>query len=133
MRVFVIDPAPFQRRILGLLLEARGIVGVEGHATPDEIVDPARPGDLVFCDATMIATGIPRALSGARVVATGPEKADDVLAAAVNAGADAFLAKPYTEAGVAAAFHDLDLREAAEAVARGGALRRRAASSTRRT
>lgn len=133
MRVLIIDPTPFQRRILGLLLEARGIDAVEGHGSLAEILVPPGPGDLVFCDAGMLATGIPRALSGARVIATAPEKSDELLAAAVSQGADTFLTKPYTEAGVASAFHDLELREAAETVARSGAMRRRAPASTRRT
>lgn len=114
MRVLVVDPTPFQRRILALLLEARGIPGVESAAHPDEL-SPADPGDLVFCEASLLVPAIPSGLARGMVIATGTEKADAVLAEAVAAGAAAFLTKPYTEARLGLALADLELRRTPKA------------------
>ncbi len=109
MRVLIVDPAPFQRRILALLLEARGFVATEGFGSVSEIT--TRPGaeDIVFCDAAACVPEIPVALKRASLIVTGPEKADAVIAEAVTAGAAAFLAKPYTEAALETALDDLSL------------------------
>lgn len=109
MRVLIIDPAPFQRRILALLLEARGFPSAEGYASDEEITGAPGAADLVFCDAASCANGLPDVLKLAPVIVTGPEKADAVIADAVTAGASAFLAKPYTEAALGTALDDLSL------------------------
>lgn len=105
-RVLVVDDTPFNRQLLRRLLDRIGHVTLEaadGQAAL-EVVKVERP-DLVILDLTMPRLDGLRAcqalrsdpeLAGTRVlVLTGRDQPDD-RAAARDAGADAYLVKPFS-------------------------------------
>lgn len=103
-RFFVIDPAEFQRRILGMLLREQGYESVVEASTAEECAELAT-NDVVFVDADSFSAR----LAPAEIVVTGPERSDETLARRIGEGAAAFLIKPFTKQGLERALRDLEL------------------------
>ncbi|MBL4889129.1 MAG: hypothetical protein JKX97_03790 [Candidatus Lindowbacteria bacterium] len=102
-RVFVVDPASFQRRILSLLLKEQGF---EKTIESDNLDFDKGPtdSDLVFVNHSHF-----RRSSLERIVVTGAVKTQHELTDCLNRGADTFLIKPFTPQGLALVFQDLKI------------------------
>lgn len=105
MKAIIIDSAPFQRKILAMLLESQGISEITEYDSLNDVTTAA--DDLLFVEAP--AASAPLAADGI-VIVTAPEKDDAVLAKHITAGAAAFLPKPFTPERLKIALRDAGVR-----------------------
>jgi len=107
MKAVIIDPIPYQRRILVRLLEAQGHAAIEERDDLAAAPLPVGPGDVLFVEAALHEAAPPEfVVSGALVIVTGAERIEPLIARQFERGAHAFLAKPYTREGLLAALAD---------------------------
>jgi CheY-like chemotaxis protein len=116
MKAVIIDPVPYQRRILARLLETEGHEAIEERNDLLAATPRFNEGDILFVEAAIHDEATPGLVaSGALVIVTGAERIESLIARQFERGAHAFLAKPYTREGLLAALADGKLMKEAPA------------------